>query len=94
MELKVYENNKKRMVFELIGADHTLCNALKKELWNDSCVRAAAYRVEHPLIRIPRFIIETNGKKAAKTAVKSAVTHMKRQNTSFLNAFKKAKQAG
>jgi DNA-directed RNA polymerase subunit L len=35
MELKVIEKSKKRLVFDLVGADHTFSGALKKELWND-----------------------------------------------------------
>ncbi|HHE36648.1 MAG TPA: hypothetical protein ENL16_02430 [Candidatus Woesearchaeota archaeon] len=91
MELKVYEHTKKRMVFELVGADHTFCNALKKELWKDGAVRAAAYRIEHPLIGIPKFIIETNGQKDAKTVLRAAASRLKKHNKDFLSLFKKAK---
>lgn len=91
MELKVHENTKKRMVFELVGADHTFCNALKKELWKDSTVRAAAYKVEHPLIGIPKFIVETNGQKDARVVLKTAANKLKKQNKEFLTLFKKAK---
>lgn len=91
MEIKVQENTKKRMIFELIGADHTFCNALKKELWNDSSVRAAAYKVDHPLIGVPRFIVETNGQKEAKAVLKSAASKLKKQNKDFVGLFKKAR---
>lgn len=91
MELKVHENTKKRMVFELIGADHTFCNALKKELWRDSTIRAAAYKVDHPLVGIPKFIVETNGTKDAKSVLKSAAAKLKKTNKEFLTLFKKAK---
>ena len=79
------------MVFELAGADHTFCNALKKELWNDSTVRAAAYKVDHPLIGVPRFIVETNGQKDAKAVLKAAAARLKKHNKEFLTLFKKAK---
>ncbi len=91
MEIKVFENTKKRLVFELIGADHTLCNALKKELWNDDSVRAAAYNIAHPLIGIPKFIVETNGQKEPDAVLKSAVNRLKKLNKDFLTNFKKAK---
>lgn len=91
MELKVHENTKKRMVFELIGADHTFCNALKKELWKDSTVRAAAYKVDHPLIGVPTFVVETNGQKDAKAVLKAAASKIKKDNKDFLRIFKKAK---
>ena len=91
MEIKVQENTKKRMVFELVGANHTFCNALKKELWNDNSIRAAAYKVDHPLIGIPKFIVETNGQKDAKSVVKSAVSRLKKINKEFVDGFKKAR---
>jgi len=87
MQLKVHEHTKKRMVFELIGADHTFCNALKKELWNDSSVRAAAYKVDHPLIGIPKFIVETNGQKDAKAVLRAATNRLKKHNKDFLSLF-------
>ena len=91
MELKVHENTKKRMVFDLIGADHTFCNALKKELWKDSTIRTAAYKVDHPLIGIPKFIVETNGQKDAKAVLKAATARLKKHNKDFLSLFKKAR---
>jgi len=91
MEIKVLEHNKKRIVFELIGADHTFCNSLKKELWNDDSVRAAAYNIAHPLIGIPKFIVETNGQKEADAVLKAAVNRLKKLNKDFITNFKKAK---
>ncbi|MBT3465263.1 DNA-directed RNA polymerase subunit L, partial [archaeon] len=38
MEINVIENKKKRFVFELKGEDHTLCNLLREELWNDKSI--------------------------------------------------------
>ncbi len=91
MKLKVYEHTKKRMVFELIGTDHTFCNVLKKELWKDSTVRAAAYTIAHPLIGIPKFIVETNGQKDPKNVLKVTASKLKKHNKDFLTLFKKAK---
>jgi DNA-directed RNA polymerase subunit L len=63
MEINVLEEKAKRLVFELKGEDHTLCNALREELWNDKSVTVAAYNINHPLVGVPKFIIETNGDK-------------------------------
>jgi len=90
MELKIVEKNKKRLVFDLIGADHTFSGALKKELWNDKSVNVSAYNVEHPLIGIPRFIVETNEKDPEK-ALLDAVKRLEKKNESFLDDFKKVK---
>ena len=91
MEIKVFDHTKKRIVFELIGAEHTFCNALKKELWNDDSVRAAAYAIAHPLIGIPKFIVETNGQKDADAVLKAAAGKLQKLNEDFLSLFKKAK---
>jgi DNA-directed RNA polymerase subunit L len=92
MEIKVLEHTKKRIIFELIGADHTFCNGLKKELWNDASIRAAAYNIAHPLIGIPKFIVETNGQKDADEVLKAAVSRLKKHNKEFLTIFKEAKK--
>lgn len=73
MDVKVLEEKKSRLVFTIEGDGTTLANALKKELWNDEHVKAAGFNVEHPLINIPTFVVETDGadpKKAVSAAAK------------------------
>lgn len=89
MEIKILEDKKKRFVFELKGAGHTISNALRDELWSDKSVKVAAYNISHPLIGIVKFIVETNGKKKPTTALKSAITRLKRRNTSLQKHIKK-----
>jgi DNA-directed RNA polymerase subunit L len=67
MELNIVEEKKNKLVFEIKGEGHTLSNVLRKELWNDDHVKAAAYTIEHPLIALPRFILETDGADPRKT---------------------------
>lgn len=88
MELKVVEKSKKKLVFDLVGADHTFSNALKKELWNDKSIKVSAYNVEHPLIGIPRFIVETDDKDPEK-ALLDAVKRLQKKNEQFLEGAKK-----
>lgn len=90
MELKVVEKSKKKIVFDLIGADHTFSSALKKELWNDKSIKISAYNIEHPLIGIPRFIIETDDKDPEK-ALLDAVKRLQKKNEQFLEGVKKIK---
>jgi len=87
MELRVLESAKHRMVFELLGVDHTFCNALKQELWNDETVKVAAYNVNHPLVGVPKFIVECTGD--VKEALATASTRLQKRNKEFLNAFQK-----
>ncbi len=72
MELNILEEKKNKLVFEIKGEGHTLSNALRKELWNDEHVKAAAYAIEHPLIEIPKFILETDGADPKKTLLAAA----------------------
>lgn len=72
MEVSIIEEKKNKIVFELKGEGHTLSNAIRKELYGDEHVKAAAYAVEHPLIEVPRFILETDGADPRKTLVAAA----------------------
>ena len=82
------ENTKNRILFELKGFDHTFCNMLREELWNDSNVKISAYKTEHPLVSIPQFIVETS-KKSAFDAVLDAIKRIEATNKKFLTAFDK-----
>lgn len=88
MELTVLESKKHRIVFELRGTDHTFCNALKQELWNDETVKVAAYNINHPLVGVPKFIVESTGD--AKEALLGASARLQKRNKEFLAAFQKA----
>jgi DNA-directed RNA polymerase subunit L len=90
MEIKIIENEKNRLMIELPGADHTLCNSLKKELVSVKGVEIATYAVEHPLIGVPKMIIETKGI-APKKALEEAIKGLQEKNKEFLTLFKKAK---
>jgi DNA-directed RNA polymerase subunit L len=83
MEINVLEEKPKRMVFELKGESHTLCNALREELWNDKSITVSAYNISHPLVGVPKFIIETDGDKEPKKALKDAVSRLKKKNAEF-----------
>ena len=72
MEVSIIEEKKNKIVFEIKGEGHTLSNALRKELYADEHVKAAAYAVEHPLIEVPRFILETDGADPRKTLIAAA----------------------
>lgn len=90
MEIKVLESAKKRLVFELKGADHTICNVLKTELWKDKDIDVATYSIEHPLIGIPRIIVETKSGDPKK-AIMKAIQNLESQNKEFLTKFKRIK---
>lgn len=88
MEINVLEDTKNRLVFELKGEDHTLCNALREELVNDKEVEIAAYSIRHPLTSEPKFLLETK-KVAPRTALKNAVKRLEEKNKDLLKQVKK-----
>jgi len=85
MELKILEKKKGRLVFELANANHTLCNALRDELWNDKQVTVATYAVRHPLTSTPRFILETAGE--PMKALQEASKRLQKKNKELEKAF-------
>ena len=91
MEINVIEDKKKKFVFELKGEGHTLCNALRDELWNDKSVTVSAYNISHPIIGVPKFIVETDGKKTPNKAVKDAISRLKKNNTALTKEVKKVR---
>jgi DNA-directed RNA polymerase subunit L len=88
MEINILEDKSKRLVFEIKGEDHTLCNALREELWNDESVTVSAYNINHPLVGIPKFIIETKADKEPKKALKDALSRLKKRNSDIAKLLK------
>jgi DNA-directed RNA polymerase subunit L len=89
MEIKIIEEDKKRMIFEIRGESHTMPNLLEKELWNDEDVKVAGYNIAHPLVDNPRMIVEVNTKKTPREAVEDAMKRLKKHNADFQKNFKK-----
>ena len=78
MEFNVKEESKSKLIFELKGETHSFCNALKYELQQVKGVTLATYKIDHPLVGVPQFLIETKGvepRKALKTALKALKKH-------------------
>lgn len=80
MEVRVIESKKSRLVFEIPGESHTICNALRESLWKDSEVKTAGYHISHPLVGSPKVVVETTSKKEAKKAVLDAIKRIRKNN--------------
>ncbi len=87
MEIKVLEKDKGKLKLEVVGEDHTLMNALRKELWEDKDTEVAGYRIDHLLIGNPILIVEH--KKDAKKALLEAVERLKKKNKEFKSKISK-----
>ena len=89
MELNVLEEDSRKIVFELKGAGHTLCNALKVELWKNKHVKVAAYSMGHPLVSIPKVIVETDGEVKPRKVVTDAAEALRKEVAEFKQELKK-----
>jgi len=83
MEIKVIEDGKNRLVFEIPGEDTTLCNVVKAELNQDKHVKAASFKVEHPLIGVPKMMVETDGEETPRAAIAAAVKRIQKDLDNF-----------
>lgn len=91
MEIKVLEEKKGKLVISVKGGTHTLCNAIVKELWNDKHVKAAGYRIDHPLVGVPSLMVETDGADPKKT-INSALGRLSKAADDFKKAAKSIKE--
>jgi len=89
MEIKILEDKKNMLLFEVRGKSHGFCNILKNELWNDKHIKVAAYRVEHPSIGIPEMIVESDGKITARAALLNSIKRLKNVSDKLKKDFKK-----
>ena len=78
MEIKILKEEKNKIEFEIIGEDHTLCNVIRNELWNQDNVEISAYNIKHPLISNPIMLVETS-KGDPKNAIFNSVNSLKKQ---------------
>ncbi len=82
MEINILEDKKNKLIFEIKGEDHTISNMLRKELWTDSHVKAAAYNIDHPLVGQPKFILQTDGEDPRKV-LQAAAKRIQKQLAKF-----------
>lgn len=88
MELRVIEKGKNLLRVGIVGEDHTFCNALRKELWNDGDVAFAGYKIEHGLVDNPVLVLQTKTK-SPKTVLDGAVKRLKANNKKLKTLFNK-----
>ncbi len=91
MELNVLEESPKRLVAEVKGAGHTLCNTLKAELWSNKHVKVATYSISHPLVGVPKIIVETDGEVKPRKAMADAAAKLAGEAGKLKKEFKKIK---
>ena len=82
MEFTVIEEDKHKLVFRLKGETHTFCNALKEELHSVKGVKIATYKIDHPLLGVPTFMIEMESGEPRK-AIKEALKGLRKKAEEF-----------
>src|SRR3989338_1116842 len=87
MEIKILDDKKNKIMIEVKGVDHTLCNSIKTELYNDGHVKIATYSIRHPQTSIPQIIVETDGEESPRNALINAVQRLHKTNAKFKKEF-------
>lgn len=90
MRLRIIRKSNNELEFELEGEEHTFCNPLVKILLQDSKVNFAAYRISHPLMRIPRVYVRTNGEVSPEEALIKAADSLIQIFSEIKREFEKA----
>lgn len=86
--MKYIKNEEERMILEITGESHTICNILRKRLMSQDEVSAAAYDITHPLIGQPEFeIVSENPKESLVTASKAVKDESNEFKEALIEAF-------
>ncbi|MBM3229642.1 DNA-directed RNA polymerase subunit L [Candidatus Parvarchaeota archaeon] len=78
------ETNYVEMVIE--GEEHSLPNALREIIAQDSDVEFAAYTMDHPQIASPKLIVRTKNKNAL-SVIREAIKELAKQTAKFKDEF-------
>ena len=65
MELELKPSVDNQTIIEIKGEDHTFCNILRKQLWDNGEIENAGYTIAHSLTASPVFHIKTKDPKKA-----------------------------
>lgn len=84
MKVKVLEKSQNEIKIEL--DDLTLCELIRKELWEDKSLVQASYSRKHP-IENPILHVQTEGK-SAKKALQDAIKRLEKKNEELIKVFK------
>jgi DNA-directed RNA polymerase subunit L len=66
MEYEVLKEETHELQIQFNEIDHGLLNLIKEELWKQPGVEIASFRLEHPEVSKPLFVLKTKNKDAKK----------------------------
>ncbi|MCX8171012.1 MAG: DNA-directed RNA polymerase subunit L [Candidatus Bathyarchaeota archaeon] len=90
MRLKVLERKPDKIVIEVDGEGHTLCNLLEAVLLEDEEVEFASYKIPHPLVSKPIITVKTKGGKSPEDALRNAVEKILERGRNLREEFNRA----
>ena len=89
MEIKIVEESKNKLIAEIKGESHGFCNAIRNALWNVKGVTISGYNIDHPLVGIPKIIVQTEKDVEPRKVLEKAAKNLKKECDEALKAFEK-----
>jgi len=90
MKVNVLKQSKNVLKFEVIGEDHSFCNALQDMLLKEKDIDFAGYSIDHPLISEPVFYIRAKKGVDVRSKLLKAAKKLEKRSDTFLKTFEKA----
>lgn len=66
MEVEVLKKAKNELKLQFSEINQGILNLIKSSLWQDNATQIASFRIEHPEVGRPIFMLRTKGKEAKK----------------------------
>jgi DNA-directed RNA polymerase subunit L len=66
MEYEILKEETHELQVQFSEIDHGFLNLIKEAIWQQSGVEMASFRLEHPEVSKPLFVLKTKGKDAKK----------------------------
>ncbi len=88
MDIDFIEKESTKIKFIVTGESHEVLNLIRKELFEDSSVDFAGYKIDHPLTKKAIFTVSTK-RKSPKKAISDAIDRIKKKLSDFETETKK-----
>lgn len=86
MEIEILTKEKNMIELEFEDVDHSVLQLLVEKLNTEKDVEFVSYKLEHPVLRKPKFVLKTKKKEAIKL-FQSALADAKKDLETFKKKF-------
>ena len=90
MQIEVLEKEKNKLKVKFSEIDYGLLSVISDQLWKEKSVDIAGFKLDHPQVGEPVFILKTKGKDA-KTIWNSAIDKISEEVKDMEKEFAKVK---